>query len=64
MVVVWNTLKVRKGGDVTILAKAHTDVDITTMKVTFFDDTRYPSCSIFVFNLIFIHFLPEVRMHV
>uniref|UniRef100_H2UQ97 WD repeat domain 90 n=1 Tax=Takifugu rubripes TaxID=31033 RepID=H2UQ97_TAKRU len=44
MVVVWNTLKVREGGDVTILAKAHTDVDINTMKVTFFDDTRMVSC--------------------
>lgn len=64
MVVVWNTLKVREGGDVTILAKAHTDVDINTMKVTFFDDTRYPSCSVFVINLIFIDVLPKVRMHV
>lgn len=48
----------------TILAKAHTDVDINTMKVTFFDDTRYPSCSVYVNNLIFIHILPKVRMHV
>lgn len=64
MVVVWNTLKVRKGGDLTILAKAHTDVDINAMKVAFFDDTRYPSCSVFVFNLIFIPFLPKIRMHV
>ena len=31
MVVVWNTLNVSKGGEVTILAKAHTDVDIRTM---------------------------------
>ncbi|XP_022046552.2 WD repeat-containing protein 90 isoform X1 [Acanthochromis polyacanthus] len=44
MVVVWNTLNVGKGGEVTILAKAHTDVDIHTMKVTFFDDTRLVSC--------------------
>lgn len=48
-------MKVKKGGDVTILAKAHTDVDINTMKVAFFDETRYLSCSIFVFDLIFIH---------
>lgn len=41
MVVVWNTLNVSRGGEVTILAKAHTDVDINTMKVAFFDDTRY-----------------------
>ncbi|KAM8730726.1 WD repeat-containing protein 90 isoform 2-T2 [Acanthopagrus schlegelii] len=44
MVVVWNTLNVSKGGEVTILAKAHTDVDIHTMKVAFFDDTRIVSC--------------------
>ncbi|MED6241311.1 hypothetical protein ATANTOWER_008505 [Ataeniobius toweri] len=44
MVVVWNTLNVSKGGEVTIIAKAHTDVDITTMKVAFFDDTRMVSC--------------------
>ncbi|XP_044194216.1 WD repeat-containing protein 90 isoform X1 [Thunnus albacares] len=44
MVVVWNTLNVSKGGEVTILAKAHTDVDVHTMKVAFFDDTRLVSC--------------------
>ncbi|KAM9336626.1 WD repeat-containing protein 90 [Symphorus nematophorus] len=44
MVAVWNTLNVSKGGEVTILAKAHTDVDIHTMKVAFFDDTRMVSC--------------------
>ncbi|XP_039991620.1 WD repeat-containing protein 90 isoform X3 [Xiphias gladius] len=44
MVVVWNTLNVSKGGEVTILAKVHTDVDIHTMKVAFFDDTRMVSC--------------------
>ncbi|KAM4526174.1 WD repeat-containing protein 90 [Fundulus diaphanus] len=44
MVVVWNTLNVSKGGEVTILAKAHTDVDIITMKIAFFDDTRMVSC--------------------
>ncbi|XP_047466070.1 WD repeat-containing protein 90 [Mugil cephalus] len=44
MVVVWNTLNVSKGGEVTILAKAHTEVDIHTMKVAFFDDTRMVSC--------------------
>ena len=42
MVVVWNTQNITKGGEVTILAKAHTDVDINTMKVAYFDDTRYP----------------------
>ncbi|XP_068438690.1 WD repeat-containing protein 90 [Clinocottus analis] len=44
MVVVWNTFNVSKGGEVTVLAKAHTDVDILTMKVAFFDDTRMVSC--------------------
>ncbi|XP_059181241.1 WD repeat-containing protein 90 [Centropristis striata] len=44
MVVVWNTVNVNKGGEVTILAKAHTEVDIRTMKVAFFDDTRMVSC--------------------
>ena len=47
MVVVWNTMNISKGGEVAILAKAHTDVDIHTMKVAFFDDTRYPPFSLF-----------------
>lgn len=60
MVVVWNTLNVLKGADVTVLAKAHTDVDINTMKVTCFDDTRYLLFFIFVFNLLSIQFLTKV----
>ncbi|XP_028331789.1 WD repeat-containing protein 90 isoform X1 [Gouania willdenowi] len=44
MVLVWNTSGLFKGGDVTVLAKAHTDVDIHTMKIAFFDDTRIVSC--------------------
>ncbi|XP_034049136.1 WD repeat-containing protein 90 [Thalassophryne amazonica] len=44
MVTVWNTLKVLKGGKLTILGKVNTDVDIHTMKVTYFDDTRMASC--------------------
>ncbi|CAN9508568.1 unnamed protein product [Ophioblennius macclurei] len=44
LVVVWNTLNVRGGGDVTVVAKAHTEVDIYTMKITSFDDTRMVSC--------------------
>lgn len=39
-VVVWNTAQVTRGGSVTVLAKAHTDVDIQAMKIAFFDDTR------------------------
>lgn len=44
MVVVWNTLNVQKDRILTVLAKAHSDVDIHTMKVTFFDETRMVSC--------------------
>lgn len=40
MVVVWNTAQVNHGGEVVVLAKAHTDVDIQTLKIAFFDDTR------------------------
>ncbi|KAI5105705.1 WD repeat-containing protein 90 [Silurus meridionalis] len=43
-VVVWDTQHVLKGGFVTVLAKAHTDVDIQTMKIAFFEDTRMVSC--------------------
>lgn len=45
--VVWNTLNVYKEGIVSILSKAHTDVDIHMMKVAFFDETRYLSLSVF-----------------
>ncbi|KAM9015938.1 WD repeat-containing protein 90 isoform 1-T1 [Ara ararauna] len=44
MVVVWNTAQVTQGGEVAVLAKAHTDVDIQALKVTSFDDTRMVSC--------------------
>ncbi|XP_077130322.1 WD repeat-containing protein 90 isoform X3 [Ranitomeya variabilis] len=44
MVVVWDTSRAGRGGEVVVLAKAHTDVDIQTMKVAFFDDTRMVSC--------------------
>ncbi|XP_075422310.1 WD repeat-containing protein 90 isoform X3 [Ascaphus truei] len=44
MVVVWNTSQAGRGGEVVVLAKAHTDVDIQTMKIAFFDDTRMVSC--------------------
>ncbi|XP_018426891.1 PREDICTED: WD repeat-containing protein 90 [Nanorana parkeri] len=44
MVVVWNTSQASRGGEVVVLAKAHTDVDIQTMKIAFFDDTRMVSC--------------------
>ncbi|XP_009875977.1 PREDICTED: WD repeat-containing protein 90, partial [Apaloderma vittatum] len=44
MVVVWNAAEVTCGGDVAMLAKAHTDVDIQALKIAFFDDTRMVSC--------------------
>ncbi|KAM4632224.1 WD repeat-containing protein 90 [Discoglossus pictus] len=44
MVVVWNTSQASRGGEVVVLAKAHTDVDIQVMKIAFFDDTRMVSC--------------------
>ncbi|XP_053132932.1 WD repeat-containing protein 90 [Hemicordylus capensis] len=44
VVIVWNTAKVGHGGEVVMLAKAHTDVDIQTLKIAFFDDTRMVSC--------------------
>ncbi|XP_022092508.1 WD repeat-containing protein 90-like isoform X1 [Acanthaster planci] len=44
MVVAWDTSRVGKGGDISILAKAHTDVDIVQMKVAPFDETKMVSC--------------------
>ncbi|XP_061455789.1 WD repeat-containing protein 90 isoform X2 [Rhineura floridana] len=44
VVVVWNTIQVNHGGEVVMLAKAHTDVDIQALKIAFFDDTRMVSC--------------------
>lgn len=40
MVVVWNTSQVTKGGQVFVVSKAHTDVDIERMRIASFDDTR------------------------
>ncbi|XP_052262541.1 WD repeat-containing protein 90-like isoform X2 [Dreissena polymorpha] len=44
LVVIWNTSKVGKSREVTVMAKAHTDVDITRMRLAAFDDTRMVSC--------------------
>ncbi|WAQ96619.1 WDR90-like protein [Mya arenaria] len=44
MVVIWNTSKASKSREVTVMAKAHTDVDISRMRVAAFDDTRMVSC--------------------
>lgn len=43
-VVVWNTSKVNQDGEVLVMAKAHTEVDIQVMKIAAFDDTRMVSC--------------------
>ena len=41
MIVVWNTRFVAtRNGEVSIIAKAHTDVDISAMKIAEFDETR------------------------
>ncbi|XP_077979468.1 WD repeat-containing protein 90-like [Glandiceps talaboti] len=44
MVVVWNTSRASRSGEVVVMAKAHTDVDIVRMKIACFDDTRMVSC--------------------
>ncbi|XP_069124737.1 WD repeat-containing protein 90-like isoform X4 [Argopecten irradians] len=44
MVVIWDTSKVAKSREVSVMAKAHTDVEIVRMKVAAFDDTRMVSC--------------------
>ncbi|XP_074014459.1 WD repeat-containing protein 90 [Numenius arquata] len=44
MVVVWKAAQVTRGGEVAVLAKAHTDVDIQALKIALFDDTRMVSC--------------------
>ncbi|KAK7112108.1 WD repeat-containing protein 90-like isoform X2 [Littorina saxatilis] len=44
MVVIWNTIHVLKKREVTVLAKAHTDVDISRMIIVPFDDQRMVSC--------------------
>ncbi|XP_064636675.1 WD repeat-containing protein 90-like [Lineus longissimus] len=44
MVVIWNTSKAERRGEVNVMAKAHTDVDIVRMKIADFDDTRMVSC--------------------
>ncbi|XP_033641678.1 WD repeat-containing protein 90-like [Asterias rubens] len=44
MVVAWDTSRVGKGGDISVLAKAHTDVDIVQMRVAPFDENKMVSC--------------------
>ena len=40
MVVIWDTSRVVKRGEVSVMAKAHSDVDIVAMKVSPYDKTR------------------------
>ncbi|XP_069761479.1 WD repeat-containing protein 90 isoform X2 [Narcine bancroftii] len=44
MIMVWNTSKINQDGEVLVMAKAHTEVDIQVMKIAAFDDTRMVSC--------------------
>ncbi|XP_072042911.1 WD repeat-containing protein 90-like [Amphiura filiformis] len=44
MVVIWDTSRVIKRGEVSVMAKAHSDVDIKTMKISPYDRTRMVSC--------------------
>ena len=47
LVVIWNSEQVQKTGQVFVLAKAHTDVDIVRMKISSVDDTKLV---LFAFN--------------
>uniref|UniRef100_A0A8D2HT61 WD repeat-containing protein 90 n=1 Tax=Urocitellus parryii TaxID=9999 RepID=A0A8D2HT61_UROPR len=44
VVVAWSTGQVGRGGQVVVLAKVHTDLDIQAFRVAFFDGTRMASC--------------------
>ncbi|CAH3162897.1 unnamed protein product [Porites lobata] len=44
MVVVWDVSHAVRGGEMSIIAKAHTDVDICRMRIAEFDDSRLVSC--------------------
>ena len=57
MVVVWDVSHAVRGGEMSIIAKAHTDVDICRMRIAEFDDSRY--CKL-IFNFFFaslLHYL-------
>ncbi|XP_053527570.1 WD repeat-containing protein 90 isoform X4 [Artibeus jamaicensis] len=44
MVVAWGTDQVGRGGEVVVLAKVNTDVDIQAFEIAFFNETRMASC--------------------
>lgn len=61
MVVIWNTSRVKKTQEVSVISKAHTDVDIVRMKVAAFDDTRWayiPVCISLEISILYI-IIPE-----
>lgn len=41
LIVVWDISHAIRGGEVSIIAKAHTDIDIQRMRIAEFDDSRY-----------------------
>ena len=41
LVVLWNTSQVGHSGEVSVLAKAHTDTSIKRMRIAAFDDSRW-----------------------
>uniref|UniRef100_A0A8C6RRY9 WD repeat-containing protein 90 n=1 Tax=Nannospalax galili TaxID=1026970 RepID=A0A8C6RRY9_NANGA len=44
VVVAWGTDQVGIDGEVVVLAKVHTDFDVQTFRIAFFDETRMASC--------------------
>ncbi|XP_025111591.1 WD repeat-containing protein 90-like isoform X3 [Pomacea canaliculata] len=44
LVVIWNTSSVLKKREISIVAKAHTDVDVSKITISPFDETRMVSC--------------------
>ncbi|PFX32008.1 WD repeat-containing protein 90 [Stylophora pistillata] len=44
LIVVWDVSHAMRGGEVSIIAKAHTDIDIQRMRIADFDDSRLISC--------------------
>lgn len=40
VVVAWDTDQLGLGGEVVVLAKVHTDFDVQTFHIAFFDETR------------------------
>jgi len=56
MVVVWDVSHAIRGGEVSIVAKAHTDVDIHRMRIAEFDDSR--CCHILRIKIWFLFFIP------